>query len=324
MYLLRRTLVPFLILVFPPLAARSQGPIAPPPSPAESVLAYQNSPDGLRQQLQDILAVAREHNASKLESLIKQMEIPNSEDWFTKTYGEEIGERLAGAYGRNLANGETDLESLFTQLASEDGEFTVRRVLDALASRRTSEGEPPAPKVWRGPADPFIVTWKNRGLSASPRVRPIGPFVYLDGSFRLAAMFRSPAPGRSTYPNLSGEAPHGLAAETSDIPSGWGNDQGTYRTGVGGVGYPICTYCPDPEYTKEARAKHLEGIVILQVIVQPDGQATDIQVVKTIDPGLAQKAIEAVSRWRFNPARRADGEPVPVVVPIEVNFRLLK
>jgi len=37
--------------------------------------------------------------------------------------------------------------------------------------------------------------------------------------------------------------------------------------------------------------------------------------------GLDQKAIEAVSRWRFDPGRR-DGQPVAVLVDIQVNFRV--
>jgi protein TonB len=37
--------------------------------------------------------------------------------------------------------------------------------------------------------------------------------------------------------------------------------------------------------------------------------------------GLDQKAMEAVSKWRFRPATK-DGKPVPVMVNVEVHFRL--
>lgn len=326
MLLPRRILVSFLIPLLFSLFARAQGPIVPRPAPAESASTGQNSTDGLRLRLQDLLIAAKDRDVPKLRSLIKQLEIPNYQDWFTKTFGEENGERLAEYYGRNFAEGDSYLETLFTQLASEDGEFTVRRVGGAEATARTTGVEPPAPKGWRGPADPVTVTWKNRGLSAFPSIRPIGTFVYLDGSFRLVSAFRSPVypPGMSPYPNLSPVDPPGKAADPSDNPPGGGNVQGIYRTGVGGVGYPSCVYCPSAEYSNAARNRHMEGTVVLQVIVQPDGSAADIQVVKSPEPELTQMAVDSVSKWRFNPARNANGEAVPVHVPVEITFRLAK
>jgi TonB family protein len=101
-------------------------------------------------------------------------------------------------------------------------------------------------------------------------------------------------------------------------------DDGVYRAGVGGVGYPSCDRCPDPKHTKLARKKKLEGTVALKVIIQADGGITDIQLVKSPAQELTDMAIEAVKKWHMNPARRADGESVPVVVPVEVTFRLLK
>ena len=64
--------------------------------------------------------------------------------------------------------------------------------------------------------------------------------------------------------------------------------------------------------------------MVLQTIVQPDGSATDMQVVKSSDPELTQMAMDGVSRWRFKPARDEEGEPVPYRVAIDVSFRLAK
>jgi len=316
-------LVPLLLLATSPFFAGAQGPIAPPSTPTESARTDENSPDGLRLRLQDLLNAAKDHDAPKLESLIKQLEIPNSQDWFKKTFDDEYAKRLAENHALNFADGDTFLETLFTQLANEDGEFTVRKVRDSMASRRTPEGEPPATNVSRGPADRFIVSWNNRGSSTPTRGRPIGSFVYLDGSFRLLSAFRSPvfSPGMTSYPDLSG---HEKAADPSDNPSGGQNDQNTRRAGVGGVGYPSCVYCPAAEYSNAARSRHLEGTVVLQVLVQPDGSGADIQVVKSPDPELTQMALDSVSKWRFNPARNTNGEAVPVHVPIEMTFRFPK
>jgi outer membrane biosynthesis protein TonB len=44
-------------------------------------------------------------------------------------------------------------------------------------------------------------------------------------------------------------------------------------------------------------------------------------VTKSLDPGLDQMAIEAVSQWRFRPGQKG-GAPVPVMASVEVNFRI--
>ena len=78
----------------------------------------------------------------------------------------------------------------------------------------------------------------------------------------------------------------------------------------------------EPEYTEEARQARIQGTVVIDVVVEPDGTVTVLGVVKSLNPGLDQRAIEAVSRWRFRPATR-DGQPVKVSADVEVNFRLL-
>jgi len=105
--------------------------------------------------------------------------------------------------------------------------------------------------------------------------------------------------------------------------SGGGTGGGAFRPGTGGVGYPACMYCPEPQYSEDARKAKFQGIVVLQVIIQPDGHATNIQVVKGAGLGLDEKAIEAVRTWRFKPAIGPNGTPVATITPIEVNFRLL-
>jgi len=105
--------------------------------------------------------------------------------------------------------------------------------------------------------------------------------------------------------------------------SGGGTGGGAFRPGTGGVGYPSCLYCPEPQYSEDARKAKFQGIVVLSVIIQPDGHATNIQVVKGAGLGLDEKAIDAVRTWRFKPAVGPNGTPVATITPIEVNFRLL-
>ena len=96
---------------------------------------------------------------------------------------------------------------------------------------------------------------------------------------------------------------------------------GPYRIG-GPVTAPRVLSKIEPEYSEEARLAALQGTVVLSVVIGADGMAQDIVVARPLGLGLDDKAVAAVSQWRFQPGTRG-GEPVPVFATIEVNFRLL-
>ena len=89
-----------------------------------------------------------------------------------------------------------------------------------------------------------------------------------------------------------------------------------------GMEAPKLLYKQEPEYTEEARAAKYQGTTILKVEVGIDGLAHNIQVSRGIGLGLDEMAIDAVTRWKFKPASK-DGQVVPVLATIEVNFRLM-
>ena len=106
------------------------------------------------------------------------------------------------------------------------------------------------------------------------------------------------------------------------VGPGWGGGigGGAYRVG-GGVSAPRALYAPDPEYSEEARKAKYMGVVVLWVVVGPDGRVHDMRVQRSLGLGLDEKAMEAVRQWKFDPARK-DGNPVAVQINVEVNFRL--
>jgi TonB family protein len=93
-----------------------------------------------------------------------------------------------------------------------------------------------------------------------------------------------------------------------------------YKIGHG-VSPPAVILKVDPSYSTEALEAGLQGTVILSLVVQTDGVATDLRVVRSLGRGLDEKAIEAVQKWRFRPGAKS-GQSVPVFVTVEVNFRL--
>jgi TonB family protein len=88
-----------------------------------------------------------------------------------------------------------------------------------------------------------------------------------------------------------------------------------------GVSAPEPIYSPDPDYSEEARKAKYQGIVVLTVIVGPDGRVHNAKVTKTLGMGLDEKAVEKVLTWKFKPANK-DSKAVAVEVSVEVQFNL--
>ena len=78
-----------------------------------------------------------------------------------------------------------------------------------------------------------------------------------------------------------------------------------------------------PQYTAQAMRAKIQGEVLLECIVQPDGSVGNIRVVRSLDAsfGLDQEAIKAARQWRFAPGTK-QGQPVPVLVTIAIAFTL--
>jgi periplasmic protein TonB len=100
-----------------------------------------------------------------------------------------------------------------------------------------------------------------------------------------------------------------------------GFNGGVYSPGVGGVSDPIPLVTPEAEFSDEARRHKAQGIVMISVIVDAQGNPRDPRVTRALGMGLDEKAIEAVMRYRFKPAKK-DGKPVAVRIGVLVNFRL--
>ena len=95
------------------------------------------------------------------------------------------------------------------------------------------------------------------------------------------------------------------------------------RAYANGVTLPTCLYCPEPQYTEQAREAKLQGRVTLRVLVGADGRPSQVQIVQRVGLGLDERAVESVRAWKFIPAHDAARRAVPSWVTIEVVFRLI-
>lgn len=75
-----------------------------------------------------------------------------------------------------------------------------------------------------------------------------------------------------------------------------------------------------PVYPEEARDAGIQGIVIIEAIIDPRGNVTNTRVLRSI-PALDQAALDAVTQWKYEPTL-LEGEAVPLVMTITVNFSL--
>ena len=128
----------------------------------------------------------------------------------------------------------------------------------------------------------------------------------------------SPGPGDSnTIGNSNGRT---MGDGPVDGPGGTGDSSSAYRPGVT---LPTCAYCPDPQYTDEAREAKLQGRVTLRVLVGADGRASQIQLAQGIGMGLDDRAVQSVRSWKFTPARDGARRAVPQWITIEIIYRLI-
>ena len=99
-------------------------------------------------------------------------------------------------------------------------------------------------------------------------------------------------------------------------------DYPIYRLGDDGISSPSCIRCPDPSYNSLAREQRIQGVSVFQAVVSPEGLIVYAHPVKVLGYGLDEQAYEVIKTWRLKPATNKRHEPVAVIVPIEVTFRM--
>ena len=140
---------------------------------ATSTASYPNDPNGLRQLLEEMLVAARQNDDTKLQSLIRETEIPNYENWFISTFGQEKGESWAGPYGKMLQKDQKDFQDLLIRLSQLEGEFSIQKV-----------DTPKTYDALTGPLDEYLADWKKSGAPNGQEVQHIAEFFFIEGKFR--------------------------------------------------------------------------------------------------------------------------------------------
>ena len=75
-----------------------------------------------------------------------------------------------------------------------------------------------------------------------------------------------------------------------------------------------------PEYPRLAQAAHIQGTVILEIVVGEQGNVDAVTILRSV-AALDQAAIDAVRRWKYEPGA-LNGTAIPVIITVTVNFSL--
>lgn len=134
--------------------------------------------------------------------------------------------------------------------------------------------------------------------------------------------FSIPIPYNQTVVLASPEPsakPEYIAVTAFDDQSG-ANVPDIYQVG-GDIAAPAVTKKVNPIYPNDARQAKVSGIVILETELDEKGVPVGVHILKDLESGLGDAAVDAVKQWRFQPATK-DGKPVRVLFHLTIQFKL--
>jgi TonB family protein len=181
---------------------------------------------------------------------------------------------------------------------------------------REQAGKPPRPTAIQPTApQPATTPVAQPNLASIPERVPPPALVPLPADPPATTAADADRSGRDTGGDGRDNAPWG------DRSGVWGNDR-PLRVG-GPISPPriVPGTKVQPRYTEEARATHLQGVVVLQAVIDVRGNVVDVRILKDLPFGLGEEAVKAVNQWRFTPALLA-GNPVMVWFELTVKFEL--
>jgi TonB family protein len=118
---------------------------------------------------------------------------------------------------------------------------------------------------------------------------------------------------------MSGEpTPETKPATVSDDPAGPAASGQPLRVG-GNIPEPIKIRNVSPVYPPEAQQARLQGSVIIEAVIDAEGNVADTKVLHAVEPSLGAAALDAVRQWKYKPTL-LNGVPVPIIMIVTVKF----
>ena len=260
-----------------------------PASPNDTT--YPNTTEGFKQLLLDMQASAKEGNQEKLNTFIKNTEIPNCDAWLHKMYESDKADSWMGlCEAKSRDPRERDLKELFERIANEDGKFITRNVNDHPQSGKGLEwGWLQAIKQ---PLEIYWASWLPSSESKESEADPIGYFMYIDGAFRWESGIQSFKPSQSKITQAK-------------------------------IVEPKLVKKVDPIYPPDAASRGVTGTVRVYFVIGGDGAVYNAHAISgeglSDDASLRKAAEVAVMQWRFQPGT-FDGKTFQTTTTVDLTF----
>jgi TonB family protein len=270
-------------------SASANGPIAQIP-------AYPDSPQGLENLMKNMLKLQKKGDAASLAPYVRSLALPNPAAWFSATFGNEVGTKLASYYNRTRIELPLSFPDTLAELESKHA--GAPHALRFTDSCNPNASDTEYPLLLRRLNDQPLYDVR---FGSGWQYFTVRYFAYVDGGFRWLGNFNL------RTPEFRSDA--GIASSHAKTVKVGGNVLAAKR--IKQVA---------PQYPLDAKYNGIQGTVILHALIDTDGSVQDLQVLQGTC-SLAQAATKAVRQWRYSPTT-IDGQPVRVDTTISVNFQL--
>jgi TonB family protein len=265
---------------------RASQDVAAPPA------AYPDSPKGLQDFLEVVIAAIKANDKPKIDSLWQSTQLPEHAAWFARVFGDKEGAALEAAYTKHLGSAASQPGKTYEFVSGLDTfKFVILPLAQAAVNRPDSWAKPILLSM-KAPVSVYRAEAIGPAAAASYM---LGYFFYVEGSFRWIdeSVFSALSAAR-----ISARLPYISALEAQ----------------------MLLLQSTPPVTPPLVRREGISNTVMLDVIIDVLGQVKSASILSG-DLVLGNAARAAVLGWRYRPYIQ-NGRPVDVETTVTVTFPL--
>jgi TonB family protein len=275
------------------------------PLPATAPPAsYPEKGGGLEKEVRDLQKARKAGDKISADAILRSFVLPDPERWFRRTFGEDVGQQMAGQYIPVSHVLVQQLQGIMNHLEDMKFNDVEVRKFDKPCDDHADDYVYPLLLARTEQLPLYEATFRN-GNS----YQVMNSFVFVDGAFRYI--------GRVNIPDslLFDE----MRSKASDAPAAASNAKKSVKLGGNIAAGRLLKRVP-PVYPEDARRNYIQGTVRLLAVIQEDGSIGELRVAKGVC-SLSKAAMDAIKQWKYQPFV-VNGQNVRIYTTIETSFTL--